>query len=509
MVKRSLAPVLMVQGTASHVGKSILTTALCRIFRQKGLRVAPFKAQNMALNSFVAVEGGEIGRAQAVQAEAAGIEASIDMNPILLKPEGDARAQVVVNGRSTGSMAAADYYRTKSSLWPVVVEALTRLRARVDLVVAEGAGSPAEINLRHADLANMRVALHTRAPVLLVGDIERGGVFAALVGTLALLEPEERALVCGLAINKFRGDPAILDSGLSLLEQRTGVPVLGVIPYLHDLDLPEEDSLALDGRGAPAEAGTLDVVVVRLPRIANFDDFGPLAAEPSVSVRYADQVGHVGQPDLIILPGTKTTLPDLAWLRQTGLAGQITALAARGTPILGICGGFQMLGERILDPTRSESAETEADGLGLLSVRTTFATTKQTCRVRGSVIAARGPFAAAAGAAIAGYEIHMGQTELLEAASPLFTISERSNLATEDRDGLVSPNGLVLGSYLHGLFDTDMVRQALVGWLLERKGERPAPAFKAVDRARQYDDLADAVRRSLDVRQLEVACKLA
>jgi adenosylcobyric acid synthase len=354
----------------------------------------------------------------------------------------------------------------------------------------------------------MRVAVHTRAPVLLVGDIERGGVFAALVGTLALLEPEEHALVCGLAINKFRGDPAILDSGLSLLHQRTGVPVLGVIPYLRDLDLPEEDSLALEGRAAPAEVGTLDVAVVRFPRIANFDDFDPLAAEPSVSVRYVEDSAGLGQPDLLILPGTKTTLPDLAWLRRTGMAAQVAELAGRGTPILGICGGFQMLGERILDPARSESAETEADGLGLLSLRTTFATTKQTCRVTGSVIAARGPFAAAAGAAVAGYEIHMGQTELGDEASPLFTISERSNAATEERDGLVSPNGLVLGSYLHGLFDNNAIRQALVGWLLERKGERPAPAFATVDRARQYDDLADAVRRSLDVRRLEVACGL-
>ena len=502
------APVLMVQGTASHVGKTTLVTALCRIFRQDGLRVAPFKAQNMALNSYVAVEGGEIGRAQAVQAEAAGVEPSIDMNPILLKPEGDARSQVVVDGRSTGSLTAAEYQRTKLRLWPNVVDALARLRSRFDLVVAEGAGSPAEINLRHADLANMRLATHARAPVLLVGDIDRGGVFAALLGTLQLLPPEERALVRGLAINKFRGDRAILEPGLATLAERTGVPVLGVVPHLPNLDLPEEDSLALDGRGRAGPAGDFDVAVVRLPRIANFDDFAPLAAEPTVGLRYVDRAPHLGRPDLVILPGTKTTVADLAWLRRTGLAESVRSLAGSGTPVIGICGGFQMLGRRILDAHGSESAESETVALGLLPIETAFATTKRTCRVRGRVLAAHGPLGAAAGAEIHGYEIHMGRTADRGRLDPLLAIAERSGRAADDCDGLVSSDGLVLGTYLHGLFDNHAVRAALLGWLRDRRGDGRPPSLAPVDRQRQYDALADAVRRSLDVARLNVACGL-
>src|SRR5688572_30150538 len=303
-----LAPVLMVQGTASHTGKSTLVTALCRILHQDGYRVAPFKAQNMALNSFVAAEGGEIGRAQALQAEAAGLDPSIDMNPILLKPEADARSQVIVSGRSIGSMAAGEYQRRKLELWPTVTAALDRLRERYDIVVAEGAGSPAEINLQHSDLANMRIARHAQAPVLLVGDIDRGGVFASLLGTLELLEPGDRALVHGFAINKFRGDPAILAPGLDFLVERTGVPMLGVVPYLHDLDLPEEDSLGLEqprDRPSPDRQGqgaAVDIAVIRLPRIANFDEFAPLAAEPDVHLRYVERAQDLGEPDLAIIP---------------------------------------------------------------------------------------------------------------------------------------------------------------------------------------------------------------
>ncbi|HYU20228.1 MAG TPA: cobyric acid synthase [Chloroflexota bacterium] len=503
------AAVLMVQGTASHVGKSTLVTALCRIFRQDGLRVAPFKAQNMALNSFVAIEGGEIGRAQAVQAEAAGVEPSVDMNPILLKPEGEARSQVVLEGRASGSLGAADYHRAHERFWPVVEAALARLRSRFDLVVIEGAGSPAEVNLRSTDLANMRVALHAGAPVLLVGDIERGGVFASLLGTLELLQPQERSLVCGLAINKFRGDLSILLPGLELLEQRTGVPVLGVLPFLPHLDLPEEDSLGLDGSRGTTEGPGLDLAVARLPRIANFDDFSPLAAEPSVRLRYVDDSLRLGRPDLLFMPGTKTTVADLAWLRQTGLADATVRLRETGTPVVGICGGLQMLGQRILDPHGAESPVPETAGLGLLPVETSFATVKRTCRVRGRVATRRGPLGSACGGELAGYEIHMGQTTIGGQLERLFAIHERSGQTVDDSDGLFSPDGLVLGTYLHGLFENPPIRAALLGWLSARTGRAPAPVAAPIDRERQYDALADAVRHSLDIARLKSACNLA
>jgi adenosylcobyric acid synthase len=331
------AKVLMVQGTASSAGKSLLVTALCRIFSQDGLRVAPFKAQNMSLNSFVTDEGHEIGRAQVVQAEAAGIAPHVDMNPILLKPEGDARSQVVVMGRPWQTLSAASYYERKQLLWEQVTTALARLRAQYDLVVIEGAGSPAEINLRQSDIVNMAVALHVGAPVLLAGDIDRGGVFASLVGTLVLLDEAERRLVKGLVINKFRGDLSLLEPGLAMLEERAGVPVLGVVPFLPQLHIAEEDSVALDGAPAAtdAPAGALDVAVIRLPRISNFDDYDALALEPGVQVRYVDSARELGQPAAIILPGTKHTLSDLRWLRSQGLDQRIVELARQGAAVAG------------------------------------------------------------------------------------------------------------------------------------------------------------------------------
>ena len=510
-----LAPVLMVQGTASHAGKSTLVTALCRILRQDGYRVAPFKAQNMALNSFVAAEGGEIGRSQALQAEAAGVDPSIDMNPILLKPEADAHSQVIVAGRSIGSMPAAVYQRTKLGLWPHVTAALDRLRAQYDVIVAEGAGSPAEINLKSTDLANMRVATYAQAPVLLVGDIDRGGVFASLLGTLELLDPEERALVRGIAINKFRGDPAILAPGLDFLVDRTGVPVLGVVPHLPNLDLPEEDSLGLDEAGSRSQVGTVDLAVVRLPRIANFDEFAPLAAEPSVRLRYVEWADQLGQPDLAIIPGTKTTVADLEWLRQTGLAERLTALVGEGTPLIGICGGYQMLGRAIHDPHATESDRRSAPGLGLLPVETTFATTKRTVRVKGTLLATRGPLGGAEGSPVVAYEIHMGRSVADAGLSPLVRIERRSGEAVTELDGLISEDGLIAGTYLHGLFENDAARHALIDGLLARS--RPAGADSAVsvrrsnlaaDRAYQLDRLAETVRASLDLRPLLAACGL-
>ncbi|HID65180.1 MAG TPA: cobyric acid synthase, partial [Anaerolineae bacterium] len=338
------AKTLMIQGTASSAGKSLLVAALCRIFCQDGVRVAPFKAQNMALNSFVTREGHEMGRAQVVQAQAAGLEPHVDMNPILLKPEQDARSQVVVMGRPWATLAAGEYYRRKGELWPVVTAALDRLRERYDLVVIEGAGSPAEINLRDSDIVNMAVARYARAPVLLVGDIDRGGVFASLVGTMVLLEEDERRLIKGFVINKFRGDVALLQDGLTMLEQRTGVPVLGVVPFIRDLQIAEEDSVAL---GEPlrrslesSQGREVDIAAIRLPRISNFDDFDALALEEGVQVRFVDGPDQLGHPQAVILPGTKSTIADLLWLRQVGLARALCELAENGTPVVGICGGY-------------------------------------------------------------------------------------------------------------------------------------------------------------------------
>ncbi len=490
------AKVLMVQGTSSSVGKSLLVAGLCRLLRQEGYRVAPFKAQNMALNAAVTREGLEIGRAQAVQAEAAGIEASVDMNPLLLKPEGDSRCQVVVLGRPLDNLHAQEYYRQRGRFWTTVSDSLERLRSRFDLVVIEGAGSPAEINLREGDLVNMRVALHAQAPVLLAGDIDRGGVFASLIGTLALLEPEERALVRGFIINKFRGDIALLKSGLTMLEERTGVPVLGVVPYLHNLRISEEDSAGLEaGRGGEA---LLDVAVIRLPRIANFDDFDLLGAEPAVGLRYVDDPLKLGRPDLVILPGSKSTVADLRYLQETGLARAITALARTGTPVIGVCGGYQMLGERILDPEGVESAQQETAGLGLLPAVTTFAAQKRTVKVRARVLPATGPFGQAAGEEISAYEIHMGATK--QAGEPMFQLQEGGETV---RDGCVAESGLVMGSYLHGLFENESLRRSLVNWLAERRGiPVPRGDGAVAGREAEYDRLADTLRRHIDLEAL-------
>ncbi len=490
------AKVLMVQGTSSSVGKSLIVAGLCRLLRQEGYRVAPFKAQNMALNAAVTKEGLEIGRAQAVQAEAAGVEASVDMNPLLLKPEGDSRSQVVLLGRPLESLHAQDFYRDRSRFWTIICDSLDRLREQYDVVLIEGAGSPAEINLRKGDLVNMRVALHSRAPVLLAGDIDRGGVFASLVGTLALLEPEEREMVRGFVINKFRGDISLLKSGLRMLEERTGVPVLGVVPYLHDLLISQEDSASLEA--GSTGSGLLDVAVIRLPRIANFDDFDLLGAEPAVGLRYVSDPLKLGRPDLVILPGSKGTVADLQFLRQTGLDRVLIALARGGTPVLGICGGYQMLGEKILDPEGVESAQQETAGLGLLPAVTTFAARKRTVKVSARVLDGPGPFVGTADEEIAAYEIHMGST--VHAGYPMFQLVEDGRAV---REGCVAGNGLVMGSYLHGLFENESLRRALVNWLAGRRGiSVPEGDGVVAGRESEYDRLAGALRRNLDLGAL-------
>jgi adenosylcobyric acid synthase len=497
-----MGAVLMVQGTASHAGKSTLVTALCRIFAQDGYRVAPFKAQNMSLNAAVTLDGGEIGRAQYTQAEAARAVPSVRMNPILLKPTDTHRSQIVVLGQPVATEAAASYYERKAALWPVVTGSLDALRREYDIVVIEGAGSPAEINLAQYDIVNMRVARHAGAPVILVGDIERGGVFAALYGTVMLLPPEDRALVKGFVINKFRGDASLLDPGFAMLEARTGIPTLGVLGYREDFGLPEEDSLGVPISGGP---GVVDIAVIRFPHLANFDDFDPLARERGVAVRYVETVASLGEPDLIVLPGTKTTVVDLEWMRGRGLDQAIIARRAGGTPVLGICGGYQMLGRAICDPYHVESASESVAGLGLLPVTTIFEPTKATHQVVGRVAGGRGLLGRARDTLVRGYEIHMGRTT---AESSWLSLSERDGREISAVDGTADDDGLTVGTYVHGVFGETAFRRAVLGELAARRGVTLAlgEAPRSADEA--FDALADYVRARLDIGRLSTLAGL-
>ena len=482
----SKARCIMVQGTMSGAGKSLLCAALCRIFAQDGYRVAPFKSQNMALNSFVTRDGLEMGRAQVVQAQAAGIEPDVRMNPILLKPSSDVGSQVIVHGEVRGQMKAADYFRHKKELIPDILSAYHSLAEEMDILVIEGAGSPAEINLKADDIVNMGLAKLVDAPVLLAGDIDRGGVFAQLYGTVELLEPEERARIQGLIINKFRGDVEILRPGLAMLEEKTHLPVLGVVPYLK-VDIEDEDSLSerLDAKNS---VKPLDVAIVRLPKLSNFTDFIPLEQHPLLGVRYVDSARTLGAPDCILLPGTKNTVDDLLWLRQCGLEAVLLKQAAAGTPVLGVCGGYQMLGRTLDDSAATESGRSQTlRGLGLLPTSTVFSAEKRRTQV--SATAAAGPFA---GAALTGYEIHTGRT-VVEGA-PF------ARLADGTPEGCVCGN--VFGTYLHGLFDTGELTEKLTEFLCRRKGIRPEAAAlvpMAAYREQQYNKLADGVRAALDM----------
>jgi adenosylcobyric acid synthase len=487
------APVLMVQGTASSVGKSTLVAGLCRLFARRGVRVAPFKAQNMSNNAAVCIDGGEIGRAQFAQAVAAGIEATVDMNPILLKPHSDA-SQVVVRGQVQGVETAAAYWRTERQhmLWPVVVDALEHLRSRFDLVIAEGAGSPAEVNLRDRDLVNMRVALHAGSDVLLVADIDRGGAFAALLGTWEWLSAPERALVRGFVLNKFRGDPGLLAPAPALLEERTRVPVIGVVPYVPDLALPEEDAASLTER--PHADAVVDIAIIRFPHLANFDEFGMLADEPDVQVRYISQPRELRAPDLVILPGTKTTIPDLLWLTDQGLGDRIRWLAEHGTPVLGVCGGYQMLGSIVTDPYGVESEVRSACGLGLLPIETELISDKRLVNTRGRVLGdGSGAWRSLADLPVAGYEIHAGRTRVM-APHPRFLMLEAGP------EGSVSPELPVVGTHLHGVLEQRELRHTLLRSLAERRGL----AWQAGGRPAQdpYDRLADVLEQSLHLEAL-------
>jgi adenosylcobyric acid synthase len=491
---------LMVQGTSSSAGKSLLVTALCQIFARRGIRVAPFKAQNMSNNAAVCPDGAEIGRAQAVQAAAAGVEPAAEMNPILIKPEGDSRSQVVVMGRAWKTLSAGEYYQHKADLWAIITQALARLGSQYELIIMEGAGSPAELNLRSGDLVNMSVALHTGSPVLLVGDVDRGGIFAQLLGTLWLLPAEEQALVKGLIVNKFRGDLALFQDGVKILEQKGEVPVLGVIPYIKDLYIPEEDAVALESLQSGAQpAGVVDIAVIHLPRISNFDDFDPLSSDPGVRLRYVDSQLSLGRPDAIVLPGTKSTVADLAWLQANGLAEAVCQHARNGAAVIGICGGYQMLGRSILDPEHLEAQVDETQGLGLLGIETLFGGEKSTNRIQACIGSGPGWMRELAGSKLEGYEIHMGKTASI---SPWLEILQRSGEPAREMDGSVSADGRIWGCYVHGIFSNTTFRHAWLkslGWAVPLAA--PPSPVNLFAGALTY--LADQVETTMDMPRLE------
>jgi len=481
---------IMVVGTTSHAGKSLLVTAICRILNRRGWRVAPFKGQNMALNAYVTANGGEIGHAQAVQAWAAGIAPWVEMNPILLKPQGDMTSQVILKGKAVGRVGAAEYYEQYFEPgWQAIEESLRRLGEEFDLLVCEGAGSPAEINLKHRDLTNMRVARHLNAPTMLVVDIDRGGAFAHVIGTLELLDPEERALIKGIVINKFRGQRSLLQSGIDWLQERTGIPVIGVIPWLEQA-FPAEDSLSLFDR--PAEnhgQKDLNIAVIRLPRISNFTDFDPLEAEPTVGLRYISSKQSIGHPDAVIIPGSKTTIADLVVLYKTGMAEEIQNYAAAGGTVLGICGGFQMMGKILADPEGIEGQEGRYKGLGLLSLKTVIAGQKV---ARQRQVTSNFP---AAGLPVSGYEIHQGRTRLIEEGGT-HALFDDANL------GVVDDSQSLWGTYLHGLFDNGPWRRAWLNRLRQQRGLKALPTGVANYREQRelvLEALADAVEPYLDL----------
>ena len=476
-----MAKNIMIQGTMSNAGKSLLCAGLCRVFRQDGYRVAPFKSQNMALNSFITADGGEMGRAQVVQAEAAGIAPDVRMNPILLKPTTDVGSQVIVNGQVKGNMRAMEYYRRKREFVPHVMEAYNSLASEYDIIVMEGAGSPAEINLKEEDIVNMGLAKMVDAPVLLVGDIDRGGVFAQLYGTIALLEADEKARIKGTIVNKFRGDRSILVPVLDILEKRCGVPVVGVMPYTH-VDIDDEDSLT-ERFSRDTARKLVDIAVIRLPRISNFTDFSPFERYGNVSLRYVDRVADLHRPDMILLPGTKSTIEDLRWLRQSGLEAAVHKAAAAGTLVFGVCGGYQMLGRSVSDPDQVEAAGiTRIEGMGLLDMDTVFAGEKVQTQTRGVFSGVQGLLSGLNGLEYEGYEIHMGRS--------------REKLPA------VMGSGSVYGSYIHGIFDAPGVSDRILRAICWQKGLD----FKMLGtfdphtyQQRQYDLLADAVRGGLDM----------
>ncbi len=503
---------LMFCGTASDVGKSVLTAGFCRILKRRGMSVAPFKSQNMALNSFVTPEGGEIGRAQAVQAQACGIPPHVDMNPVLLKPNSDTGSQVVVQGRVVGTMAVAEYSAYKPKAFEKVRESFARLRERYEFVAIEGAGSIAEINLKAHDIANLKVAEMAGCPVVLVADIDRGGVFAQIVGTLELLEPQERTRVKGVIINKFRGEPALLEPGIRFVEERTGVPVLGVVPWFGGFRIPDEDSVALAKResrtrdlGPGTGKGKIRIGVVRLPRISNFTDFDALEAEPDVELSYIDGPSGLAGLDVVMLPGSKSTTTDLIFLMERGLFAAVKAFEG---VVFGICGGYQMLGNKILDPFNVESPIREAQGLALLDAETTLLLHKETHQAEARLLPAGGLAVPGCDEHVSGYEIHMGETVLGREARPFATIVRRSGSETAIEDGAVSQDGRVFGTYLHGIFDNKSFRSAFLNKLRREKGLPQFDGDASVG-SDPFELLADHLEQHLNMERLLAICGIS
>ncbi len=488
-------------GTGSGVGKSVIVTALCRIFQQEGYSVCPFKAQNMALNSFVTKTGGEIGRAQAVQAYAAGLEPSVDMNPVLIKPTTDVGAQIIVRGKPFANMAAFEYIRYKKNLADIVLKSFNNLRKKYEIVVMEGAGSPAEINLKRHDIVNMKMAERVNAPVILVGDIDKGGVFAWIVGTLELLTARERKRVKGIIINKFRGDKKLLEPGIAFLEKRTGIKVLGVIPFFKDIKIPEEDSVALENRTRERgrenkKSKLIKIAVICLPHISNFTDFDPLEREKDVVVKYVRYPEELQDEDVIILPGTKNTIADMGWLKIKGFALKITRMInlSKKPVVIGICGGFQMLGRKILDPSCVESDSGQTEGLGFLDMITTLERKKTTTQVKAKELFFK--------RIIIGYEIHHGITKKADYLKPMFRIVERKGRKVNIYDGAKTVQGDVWGTYLHGVFDNDWFRKSFLDRIREKKNLPRDVKIEKFDQDKEFDKLARLVKENLNMECL-------
>lgn len=501
-----MANYIMMMGTSSHVGKSILATAMCRILYRKGRKVVPFKAQNMALNSYVTRDGDEMGRAQVAQAEAAGMEPMVDMNPVLLKPTGNAASQVIIMGKPVGNMSAREYHRGYSlKAFDAVKEALGRLDKEYDTIVIEGAGSPAEINLKANDIVNMRVAKYLQAPVLLIADIDRGGALASLVGTLELLDEEERALVKGLVINKFRGDVTLLTPAIDFLEEKTGKPVLGVVPHIDQMGIDDEDSVSLEEKQAAPAEGDIRIAVIQTPKISNFTDFDALAHEKDVALYYVKAVEDLGEPDVIMLPGSKNTTEDMLYLQKSGLGEKILAHAKAGKAVIGICGGYQMLGEVIRDPQHTESQNDEAAGLGLLGMETVFASEKLTSQVVAQCQDLHFMGQSISADNLQGYEIHMGHTAFTrEADNHPFTVCQRRGKTCASQEGTANAAGNVFGTYIHGVFDNDVFRRSVLNAIRHSKGLEALANTRNVmaEKQQAYEHLADVVENALDMEKL-------
>ena len=485
-----MANYIMIQGTSSHVGKSILTTALCRIFFQEGLRVTPFKAQNMALNSYVTKAGLEMGRAQVAQSEAAMLEPNVDMNPVLLKPTGNSTSQVIINGRPIGNMSAKEYHQGYSlKAFDAVKSALNRLDKNFDMIVIEGAGSPAEVNLKANDIVNMRVAKYLNAPVILVADIDRGGSLAALVGTLELLDDDERDLVKGLVINKFRGDINLFTPAIEFLENKTGKPVLGVLPFIEKLGIDDEDSVSLDDKSNINQDRDIKISIIRTPKISNFTDFDSLAGEIDINLIYATKIEELDEADLIIIPGSKNTSEDLIYLHKNGFIDKIRQRAKEGAAVIGICGGYQMLGKKIFDPQHTESTNDSVEGIGLLPITTTFASEKFTKQVTIDEVNFKFLDVVIHSSNLDGYEIHSGITKS----------TEDFNLST-----ILSINN-VFGTYVHGIFDNDDFRRQVLNSIRLSKKLEPIKNTRNVraEKQRNYERLAKIVRENINMQLLK------